>query len=180
MVLQLGHPSVEHLREVQSQDVVQHQLRPRHHPHLLGQGLHVPDQDLESDVDWRVEDEMKRYGSTLETPLLRVYLLQREVGQWMHHAEIGRGKAHQLRVPVVQNPLQGWQQDVQSHAVHPVEVQPHPPRQLPHGLPRTPALFGRFWFGGFSGRTASAGHDPSVCGQISASSSCTCFVVVPF
>lgn len=45
LIPQPRHAPVEHLAEVESQDVVRRQLRPWHHPHLLGQSVHVADQD---------------------------------------------------------------------------------------------------------------------------------------
>ena len=105
VVLQPGQPSVEHLGEIQRQDVVHHQLGPGHQPHLLGQGVDVPDEDLQPDVDGRVEDQVEHHGPTSETPLLRVDLLQRKVGQRVHDAEVRGGEAQQLRVPVVHEPL---------------------------------------------------------------------------
>ncbi len=70
VVLQPGQPSVEHLGKIESQDVVYRQLRARHHPHLLGQCVYVPDEDLQPDVDGRVKNKMKHHRPTSETPLL--------------------------------------------------------------------------------------------------------------
>lgn len=56
--------SVKHLREVESQDVMHYQLSPRNHPHLLGQSVNVPDQNLQPDVDGRVENKMKHHRPT--------------------------------------------------------------------------------------------------------------------
>lgn len=106
VILQLWQPWVKHLGEIESQDIVQGQLRPRHHPHLLGQGVDVPDQDLKPDVDGRVEHKVKHHRPTSETPLLRVDLLQRKVGQCMHDTEIQGRKAHQFQVPIIHKPLQ--------------------------------------------------------------------------
>lgn len=140
VVPQFGEPSVEHLGEVESQDVVHGQLRARHQPHLLGQSVDVADQDLEPDVDGRVEDEVKHRRPTKEAPLLGVDLLQCKVGQRVQDAKVQRGEAHQFRVPVLQQPLERGEQDIQSHAVHPVEVEPHPWRQLPQRPCRVLAL----------------------------------------
>lgn len=101
VILEPWQPPVKHLGEVESQDVVHCQLRPRYHPHLLGQSVYVPDQDLQPDVDGRIENKVKHHRPTSETPLLRVDLLKREVGQWMHDTKIQRGKAHELRVPII-------------------------------------------------------------------------------
>lgn len=70
VILQPGQPSVKHLGEIESQDVVHDQLRARYHPHLLGQSINVPDQDLQPDEDGRVENKMKHHRPTSETPLL--------------------------------------------------------------------------------------------------------------
>lgn len=75
MILQPWQPSVKHLRVVESQDVVHRQLRPWHHPHLLGQSVYVADEDLQSDVDRRVENKIKHHRPTSETPFLWVDLL---------------------------------------------------------------------------------------------------------
>ena len=130
-VPQPGEPSVEHLGEVQSQGVVHGQLRARHQPHLLGQSVDVADQDLEPDVDGRVEDEVEDRRPSKEAPPLGVDLLQCKVGQRMQDAEVQRGEAHQFLVPMLQQSLERGEQDIQSHAVHPVEVEPHPWRQRP-------------------------------------------------
>lgn len=129
MVPELGEPSVEHMAEVESQDVVHGQLRARHQPHLLGQSVDVADKDLEPDVDGRVEDEVKHRRPANEAPLLGVDLLQCKVGHRVQNTKVQRGKAHQFRVPVLQQPPERGEQDIQSHAVHPVEVEPHPWRQ---------------------------------------------------
>lgn len=157
VVPQLGEPSVEHLGEVESQDVVHGQLRARHQPHLLGQSVDVADQDLEPDVDGRVEDEVKHRRPTKEAPLLGVDLLQCKVGQRVQDAKVQRGEAHQFLVPVLQQPLERGEQDIQSHAVHPVEVEPHPWRQLPQRPRRVLALCLPARLRGISA------HDQSVC-----------------
>lgn len=148
VILQPWQPSVKHLSEIESQEVMHCKLRAGYHPHLLSQSVYVPDQDLQPDVDRRVENKMKHNRPTSETPLLWVDLLQRKVGQWMHDAKIRRGEAHQFRVPIIQNPLQRWEQDIQSHAVHPVEVKPHPSRNLPQRFWRVLGLSGRFLLAG--------------------------------
>lgn len=70
VILQSGQPSVKHMGEIESQDVMHYQLRPRYHPHLLGQSVHVPDQDLQPDVDRRIENQMKHHRPTSKTPFL--------------------------------------------------------------------------------------------------------------
>lgn len=129
VILQPAHSFVEHLGEVECQDVVQEQLSPRHHSNLLGQSVDVPDQDLQPDVDGRVEDEVEHHRPTLEASLLTINFLQHKVCQCMRDAEVHGGKAQQFRVPIITKPVQRRQQDVQGHAVHPVEVEPHPSRQ---------------------------------------------------
>jgi len=101
LILQPGQSFVKHLAEIKSHKVVHDQLRARYDPHLLGQRVNVSDQDLQPDVDRRVENKMKHHRPTSETPLLGVNLLQQEVGQRMHYAKIRRGKAHQLGVSMI-------------------------------------------------------------------------------
>ncbi len=72
-----------------------------------------------------MEDER----SLLEASFLQVDLLQNQMRNRVHEAQIRRGEPQQSDVVVIQVPARGGQQDVQRDSVHPVEIHAHPLRQ---------------------------------------------------
>lgn len=116
------------IREVQSEHVVDNELRDRNHSDVLRTGHHVPDQNLQADVQGRIEDEVENHRSPLEASFLQVNLLQKQMRDGVHDAQIRRGESQQLEVVVIQEPVRGGQQDVQSDSVHPIEIHAHPLR----------------------------------------------------
>ncbi|MEE6511583.1 hypothetical protein FKM82_018202 [Ascaphus truei] len=120
-VVQPQEAPEEHLRVVDSQPVLQPQLRRAQRP-LLQAAL----QQLQAHEHCGVEDEVERRRRAREAPPPQVDLLQGEVSQGVQQAAGWRGEAQQVVILAAREAPHAGAQHVQGQAVHAVEIQPHP------------------------------------------------------
>lgn len=114
--------------EVQREHVMHNELRDGNHSDALRAAHHIPDQNLQADVQGRIEDEVENDRTPLEASFLQVDLLQNQMRDGVHDAQVRRGESQQFEVVAIQEPARGGQQDVQCDSVHPIEIHAHPLR----------------------------------------------------